>query len=123
MARGPRHHVMTIINRPNKKHKNADILSQDVAQPWGSLSLTVRLENLPCCGCHHCRRTHGRWQDLSSEVQEVIPVASLFSEENTLTIASVPDSVIFPNMSFERVRKGVDNKEDECGCELGRRPV
>uniref|UniRef100_A0A8W8NK29 Uncharacterized protein n=1 Tax=Magallana gigas TaxID=29159 RepID=A0A8W8NK29_MAGGI len=46
---------------------NADALSRDVIQPCGAVGLTVALKDLPCGGCHYCRRAHERWQDFSSE--------------------------------------------------------
>lgn len=78
-------YYMTIILRPGKKHLNADTLSRGVIQPCGPLGQTDTLEDVPCGGCHYCRRAPERWQDFSSVVNDVKPLASLFSEETMQT--------------------------------------
>ena len=71
---------MAIVHRLGKKHVNADALSRDVVQPCKPLSKLVRLEDLPCGGCRYCRRAHERWQDFNEEVDDIIPLTSLFAE-------------------------------------------
>ena len=71
---------MTIVHCPGKKHVNANALSRDVVQPC-KLAKSVGLEDLPFGGCRYCRRAHERWQNFNEEVDDIIPLTSLFAEK------------------------------------------
>lgn len=96
---------MTIIYRPDKKLLNANALSRKVIKPCGSFG----------------RRALERCQDFSSEVDYVIPLVSLFSEENTQTgfpeAQPSPDGLAPPCREFltegpiEQSYEGVRSRE------------
>ena len=79
---------MVNVHRPGKKHFNADALSRDVVQPCKPLAKSVCLEYLHCGGCRYCRRAHERWQDFNEEVNDIIPLTSLFAEKGEHPAAS-----------------------------------
>ena len=72
---------MAIVHRPCKKHVNADELFRDVVQPCKPLAKSVYLEDMSCGGCRYWRRAHEIWQDFKEEVDDIIPLTSLFAEK------------------------------------------
>ena len=80
---------MRIVHRAGKKHINADALSRDIDDQCRGYSAQVHLKDLPCGGCRYCQRAHERWYDFNTEIDDVIPLAQLFHEENPVHVQEV----------------------------------
>ena len=68
---------MVIQHRPGVKHANADALSRrpDEMEYCDCYQAGVKLESLPCGGCHFCSRLHNQWARFEDDVDDVIPLA------------------------------------------------
>lgn len=74
---------MWIVHRSGKKHLNADALSRDIAYTCQSYSSQIQLHELPCGGCKYCSRAHEHWHELSTDIDDAIPLAQMFEESST----------------------------------------
>ena len=62
---------------PREKHTNADALSRLDGGPNScEFRLGFNIEDLPCGGCHYCRRAHLNWAAFVNEVDNVIPLTT-----------------------------------------------
>ena len=70
---------MKIEHRPGKKHANADALSRVPSEefPCEEFRLGTLPEDLPCGGCHYCRKAHQNWSSFAEQVDDIVPLAYL----------------------------------------------
>ena len=68
---------MIVTHRPGKKHLNADCMSRRPHPEMGcrDFKLGVKLEDLPCKGCHYCAKAHEDWDEFVTKVDDVVPLA------------------------------------------------
>ena len=73
---------MVIQHRPGSKHGNADALSRkpDHLNPCPSYLAGMRLEDLPCGGCHYCTRADQQWRHFTRDIDEAVSLTNPPSE-------------------------------------------
>jgi len=68
---------MTVIHRPGSKHHNADGLSR-IGEPAGecrNYQRGVPMEDLPCGGCHYCRKAQENWGQFERQLDYTIALS------------------------------------------------
>ena len=68
---------MVVKHRPGKKHINGDTMSRrpGIELQCSNYRLGIELSDLPCKGCHYCKKAHENWGNFAVEVDDVVPLA------------------------------------------------
>ena len=68
---------MIVTHRPGKKHLNVDCMSRGPHPKSGSRDFYfgVKLEELPCKGCHYCAKALEDGDEFVTKVDDVVPLA------------------------------------------------
>jgi len=75
-------YTMIVKFRPGAKHTNVDPLSRhpDDLTPCPNYVSEIKPEDLPCGGCHYCRRVDEQWGTFFREIDDTVGLADLGSK-------------------------------------------
>ncbi|XP_045167543.2 uncharacterized protein LOC123530833 [Mercenaria mercenaria] len=68
---------MVVKHRPGVKHGNADALSRipDTLVPCSAYIAGIKPADLPCGGCHYCKRAHNQWDQFTKQVDDAVKLS------------------------------------------------
>ena len=87
-----------LIHRKGAEHVNADALSRikDLLEKCDCYGAGQRLGDIPCGGCHYCKRAHKQWARFNDDVDDVVPLV-IRSVEAAMPDQAMPKHQVVSN--------------------------
>ncbi|MCG8047953.1 MAG: RNase H-like domain-containing protein, partial [Candidatus Thiodiazotropha endolucinida] len=96
-----------ILHRKGAEHINADALTRlkDPFKECDCYRAGQNVSDLPCGGCHYCRRAHKQWARFNEDVDDVVPLAVRSVE------ALMPDQTLTESQAVSSWMEGLSSYE------------